>query len=286
MTSKLRLLERADSHSQAASVGSTSEFSFAGVSKEFLSPDGDPFVAVHSVSLDVEPGSFVTIIGPSGCGKSTLLNMAAGLMRPTTGLVTQRGTRITGVNPHVGYLTQQNNLMPWRTVEENVGIALEIRGVEKKERRRRIGEVLKRVGLHNVRDRYPAQLSGGMQKRVALARTLIYQPDSLLMDEPFGPLDAQLRLLLQSELLALWEQERKTIMFVTHDLEEAIVMADKVVVFGQAPGTIIHIEEINLPRPRDVVRLRSDREFAAIWERLWRLLEPQLGERVGHVDNH
>jgi NitT/TauT family transport system ATP-binding protein len=261
---------------QRSAEQATQEFTFAEVSKEFLNPDYQPFVAVHGVSLSVEPGTFVTIIGPSGCGKSTLLNMAAGLMAPTTGTVAHRGTDITAVNPHVGYLTQQNNLLPWRTAEANVALALEIQGVKKAERTERVDRVLKLVGLDHVRKRYPSQLSGGMQKRVALARTLVYEPDGLLMDEPFGPLDAQLRLVLQQELLALWERDRKTIMFVTHDLEEAILLADRVVVFGGAPGTIIHVEEVNLPRPRDIVELRSNAEFAAIWERLWKLLEPQL----------
>ncbi len=252
------------------------EFTFDDVTKEFLDPDGEPFVAVHGISLDIEQGSFVTIIGPSGCGKSTLLNMAAGLMVPTAGTVSHRGTPITAVNSTVGYLTQQNNLLPWRTAEANVALALEVQGIPKAERAVRVQRILDLVNLTNVRARYPAQLSGGMQKRVALARTLVYEPDSLLMDEPFGPLDAQLRLVMQRELLALWERDRRTIMFVTHDLEEAILLADRVVVFGSAPGTIIHVEKIDLPRPRDIVALRADQAFTTIWERLWRMLEPQL----------
>ena len=252
------------------------EFRFDGVAKEFSDPDGEPFVAVHGISLDVRAGSFVTIIGPSGCGKSTLLNMVAGLMKPTAGTVSHRGEPITRVNSTVGYLTQQNNLLPWRSAEDNVALALEIRGVPRRERRERVDRILELVGLQGVRKRYPSQLSGGMQKRVALARTLVYDPDSLLMDEPFGPLDAQLRLVLQRELLSLWERDRTTIMFVTHDLEEAILLADRVVVFGSSPGTIIHVEEIDLDRPRDIVELRGEPAFAAIWERLWGLLEPQL----------
>lgn len=252
------------------------EFTFADVTKEFLNPDGEPFVAVHDISLSIEQGSFVTVIGPSGCGKSTLLNMAAGLMSPTAGTVAHRGTPITAVNSTVGYLTQQNNLLPWRTAEANIALALEVQGVPKAERAERVKRILDLVNLTDVGRRYPSQLSGGMQKRVALARTLVYEPDSLLMDEPFGPLDAQLRLVMQRELLALWERERRTIMFVTHDLEEAILLADRVVVFSGAPGTIIHVEEIDFPRPRDIVSLRSDPAFTAVWERLWRMLEPQL----------
>jgi NitT/TauT family transport system ATP-binding protein len=251
------------------------EYEFRRVEKRFESVDGT-FTAVTDISLAIEQGTFVSIIGPSGCGKSTLLNMSAGLMRPSEGEVLYRGEPIRGINTSVGYMTQQNNLLPWRTLEKNVGIALEIQGVSRSERKERVAEVLHTVGLDGFGRRYPSQLSGGMQKRAAIARTLIYRPDTLLMDEPFGALDAQLRLSLQRELVDIWEHDKKTVLFVTHDLEEAILLSDRVVVFGTKPGRIIHIEDITLPRPRDLVTLRGDSHFTEVWERLWRLLEPQL----------
>jgi NitT/TauT family transport system ATP-binding protein len=251
------------------------ELRFANVHKSFASPGGAAFPAVENISLDIERGTFNCVIGPSGCGKSTLLNMAAGLMRPTSGEVVYRGELLTQTNDQVGYMTQQSLLLPWRTLEKNIGIALELRRVPRAERKRRVADMLARVGLEGFERRYPAQLSGGMQKRAAIARTLIYEPDTLLMDEPFGALDAQLKLVLQRELLALWERDRKTVIFVTHDLEEAMLLGDRVIVFGSSPGRIIHIENITFSRPRDLVQLRSEPEFAEMWERLWKLLDPR-----------
>lgn len=254
------------------------EFAFRDVSHYFLSSDNTPFLAVRDVSLEFPRRHFVTIIGPSGCGKSTLLNMAAGLFQPTVGEVLHRGSRIEEVNHTVGYMPQHDLLLPWRTVEGNVGIALEIKGVPRKERRERVHRILETVGLSGFKDSYPSQLSGGMRKRTALARVLIYEPDTLLMDEPFSALDAQLRVIMQRELLELWQEQRKSVLFVTHDLEEAILLADTVVVFGRSPGTVIHVEHLDLPRPRDLAKLRSTPEFSAVWTRLWKLLEGQFDD--------
>lgn len=263
---------------KARESGSREEFKFDDVSQYFLDPDDEPFLAVDGIRLTVPTGRFITIIGPSGCGKSTLLNMAAGLLRPTQGRVLHRGRPIDGVNTTVGYLTQHDHLLPWRSLEKNVGLALEVQGVNVRERKRRVEEMLSLVGLEGFAKSYPAQLSGGMRKRAALARLLIYEPETLLMDEPFGALDAQLRLVLQAELLRLWESKKKTVLFVTHDLEEAILMADEVVVFGTKPGRIIHTETVDLPRPRDLAALRADPRFTVIWKRLWSLIESQLPE--------
>ncbi|MGE3620595.1 MAG: ABC transporter ATP-binding protein [Acidimicrobiia bacterium] len=272
-------VERPTPPAPVAGGGTPAEFEFDDVTKEFAVPRRAPFVAVRGVDLRVETGSFVCLVGPSGCGKSTLLNMAAGLMEPTEGDVRYRGVPISRLNTDVGYVTQQNNLLPWRTLERNVGLALEIQGVSRRERKERIAATLERVGLSGFGGRYPAQLSGGMQKRASLARILIYEPATLLMDEPFGPLDAQLRLSMQRELVNIWERDRKTVIFVTHDLEEAILLGDKVVVFGASPGRVIHVEDVDLPRPRDIVHLRSDPAFLSIWARLWDLLEAQI--RIG-----
>jgi NitT/TauT family transport system ATP-binding protein len=173
----------------------------------------------------------------------------------------------------VGYITQQDNLLPWRTLEDNVAIALEIAGVSRAERKRRVAETIELVGLVGFEKHYPSQLSGGMRKRATLARTLIYSPDTLLMDEPFGALDAMLKNTLQLELLRLWDRDRKTVLFVTHDLDEAILLADEIVVFGTNPGRVIHVEKVNLPRPRNLSEIRGSSHFTEVWERLWALIE-------------
>ena len=235
------------------------------------------FVAVQDINLTIKRGEFVCIIGPSGCGKSTLLNMAAGLLHPSEGTVLYQGKEIRALNTQVGYVTQRDTLLPWRTAERNVALALELQGVPAAERKRRVDDVLRQVHLDGKGNRYPSQLSGGMMKRAALAQILVYEPTTLLMDEPFGALDAQLRMSLQRDLLEICEKTEKTVLFVTHDLEEAILLGDRVVVFGTNPGRIIHVEDIHLPRPRDLVSLRSNPEFGATWEKLWGLLAPQIG---------
>jgi len=247
---------------------------FEGVSKVFATAEGSkPFLAVHDVNLDVAAGRFVCLIGPSGSGKSTLLNMTAGLFNPTRGTVYHDGRPVREVNTRVGYITQQDNLLPWRTLEDNVAIALEIRGYSRAQRKQLVAETIEMVGLAGFEKHYPSQLSGGMRKRATLARTLIYSPDTLLLDEPFGALDAMLKNALQTELLRLWERDRKTVLFVTHDLDEAILLADEIVVFGTNPGRIIHIETVNFERPRSLTDIRRTPEFTEVWERLWALIE-------------
>ena len=238
------------------------------------------FLALHDVNLAIQQGRFVSFVGPSGCGKSTLLNMVAGLIRPTEGAVHYKGRAVDGINTDVGYITQDDNLLPWRTLLENVEVALEFRRVGPEERRDRAHRYIGRVGLDGFEHHYPHELSGGMRKRVALIRTLIYEPDVILMDEPFGPLDAQTRVILQDELLRLWEGTGKTIVFVTHDLVEAIALSDEIVLFGRAPGTIKHVYPVPLPRPRDVFRIHADPQFPAFYERLWR----DLKEEISTVD--
>lgn len=252
--------------------------SFSKVSRVFLSDD-KPFLALHDVNLEVPRGKFVSLIGPSGCGKSTLLNLAAGLLRPTTGVVRYEGINVQGVNAKAGYITQRDNLLPWRTVRRNVEISLEIQRVPRSERAQRVDETLARVGLADFASHYPAQLSGGMRKRAGLARTLVYGPETLLMDEPFAALDAILRLAMQRDLMKMWEADGRTVLFVTHDLEEAILLSDYVVVFGIQPGRILHVEPVTLPRPRDLVELRATSEFNETWDRLWGMIENQLSLR-------
>jgi NitT/TauT family transport system ATP-binding protein len=252
-----------------------------GVAKQFYR-DGQPLLACRDVNLQVQQGEFVAVVGPSGCGKSTLLNMVAGLMRPSAGTIWYDGRPVADVNRRVGYMTQRDNLLPWRTVETNIGIALEIAHVDGAERHRRVERFVNLVGLSGFEKAYPAELSGGMRKRVALARTLIYDPETLLMDEPFGALDAQLKLILHAELLRIWEESRKTIVFVTHDLTEAITLADKVIVLSSRPGTVKLTQAIDLARPRDVFKIRFTERFGQLHELLWAALEDDIrkGEEV------
>lgn len=233
-------------------------------------------LALRDVNLEVGRGRFVSLVGPSGCGKSTFLNMIAGLVRPTDGEVLFEGQPVTGVNTRVGYITQDDNLLPWRTLQENVELALEFRGVPAGRRRELAARYIARVGLAGFEHHYPHELSGGMRKRTALIRTLIYDPDVLLMDEPFGPLDAQTRVILQDELLKLWEGSGKTVVFVTHDLVEAIALSDDIALFSRGPGTIKRVYQVPLPRPRDVFRIHASPEFPAFYDQLWRDLREEI----------
>jgi NitT/TauT family transport system ATP-binding protein len=252
-----------------------------GISKQFYR-NGEALLACSNVSLYIQRGEFVAVVGPSGCGKSTLLNMTAGLMKPSGGAVRYDGALVDGVNRNVGYMTQRDNLLPWRSVEANVGLALQIARAPAAERQRKVQEYIRLVGLTGFEKHYPSELSGGMRKRVALARTLIYDPETLLMDEPFGALDAQLKLILQQELLKLWDRTRKTIIFVTHDLAEAVTLADRVVVMSSRPGKVKLVQEIDLPRPRDVFTVRFTERFGELHQLLWEALEEdiRLGEEV------
>ena len=246
-----------------------------GVAKQFYR-DGRPLLACQDINVEVQRGDFISIVGPSGCGKSTLLNLIAGLSRPTRGQITYAGAPVSGPNRRVGYMTQRDNLLPWRSVEANIGVALELARVNGSERRQRVERFINLVGLAGFEKHFPSELSGGMRKRVALARTLIYDPETLLMDEPFGALDAQLKLILHGELLKLWEQARKTIVFVTHDLTEALTLADRVVVMSSRPGTVKLVQEVDLPRPRDVFKVRFTPRFGELHEQLWSALEEHI----------
>ena len=251
---------------------------FRNVSKVFFK--GEQRVhALRNISLEVKAGELLAIVGPSGCGKSTLLNLAAGLMAPGVGEVLYEGQPVTQVNTKVSYVTQKDNLLPWRTVESNIGLPLELgrhRSMSAEEKKTRLARYVDMVGLSGFERHFPSELSGGMRKRTQLARSLVYEPDTLLMDEPFGALDAQLKLMLQAELLKTWEGSGKTLIFVTHDLTEAISLADRVIVISARPGTVRTIAEINLPRPRDVFTIRFAPEFGRYFEELWQALRQDL----------
>lgn len=235
------------------------------------------YTAVEDTSLAVAAGEFVSVVGPTGCGKSTLLNVAAGLLAPSSGEVRVHGAPLAGVNAKAGYMFQADALMPWRNALDNVTAGLEFRGVPRAERESRAREWLARVGLAGFEDRYPHQLSGGMRKRVALAQMLIMDPEILLMDEPFSALDVQTRQLMENELLDLWSADRKSVLFITHDLEEAIALSDRVVVLAAGPATRPLGEfAIDLPRPRDVAEIRMLPQFVALHEAIWHVLKSEV----------
>ena len=228
--------------------------------------------AVSDVSFSVAAGEFVAIVGPSGCGKSTLLKAIAGLVPLTSGSIAFGG----GLETRVGFVFQTDALLPWSTASGNIELALRLAGASAAAARNRARALLAHVGLENAADLFPGQLSGGMRKRVALARTLIYEPETLLMDEPFGALDAQLKLLMLDQLQELTRQRQMTVVFVTHDLGEAITLADRVVVFSARPGRIRTIRTVDMPRPRDVFRIRFTEDFAHLHEALWDELKDEV----------
>ncbi len=237
----------------------------------------EPYVALREVDLTAADGEFVALVGPTGCGKSTLLIAAAGLLAPSRGEVSVFGERLRELNRKAGYLFQADALMPWRNARDNVALGLELAGVGKLEAASRAQDWLRRVGLAAHGERYPHQLSGGMRKRVALAQTLILDPKILLMDEPFSALDIQTRQLMENELLQLWSQDQKCVLFVTHDLEEAIALADRVVVLSAGPGAHPVGEfAIDLPRPRDVAEIRLDTHFVELHAAIWQILKREV----------
>ena len=233
-------------------------------------------IALGQVDLAIDDGEFVSFIGPSGCGKSTLLNMIAGIIAPSMGSILHDGREVIGPNTATGYMTQQESLLPWRTAAANICLPLVLRRRPRAEIDARVAAMLALVGLKGFGGHFPAQLSGGMKKRIALAQILSYDPATLLMDEPFGALDAQLKLLMQAELMRIWEGARKTIVFVTHDLAEAITMSDRVVVFSSRPGRIKAIEKVELPRPRDPLKIQFEPAYRDIYQTLWDLLAPEI----------
>jgi NitT/TauT family transport system ATP-binding protein len=237
---------------------------------------------LDDASLQVESGEFVALLGPSGCGKSTLLNAIAGLLDPleceVSGTITLDGDPGGRRSSRLGYVFQRDALLPWRTMLENVQLGLEIRGMDKARRVRTACELMKLVGLEGFEGYYPHQTSGGMRQRAQLIRTLAYEPAAILMDEPFGALDAQNRMLLQAELLRLWERTRTTILFVTHDLAEAITLAQRVVVFSKRPGRVKHVYDIPLRSPRDPFEIRATSEFAELETRIWAGLRDEFRE--------
>ena len=250
-----------------------------GVACTFTSRDdpGQRYTAVSEVTLTVGAGEFVAVVGPTGCGKSTLLNVAAGLLAPSTGSVRVFGEPLTGINRRAGYMFQADSLMPWRTALGNVMAGLEFHGVPAADARAQADDWLKRVGLGGFGDRYPHQLSGGMRKRTSLAQTLALDPDIILMDEPFSALDIQTRQLMENEVLALWAAKKKAVLFITHDLDEAIAMSDSVVVMSAGPASRpIGAFDVDIPRPRDVAEIKVNPRFIELHRAIWDVLRDEV----------
>lgn len=248
-----------------------------GVSRHFRTPEGGLYQALADIQLSVRAGAFVSLVGPSGCGKSTLLNIIAGLLAADRGRVEIFGRPLSGINRRAAYMFQQDALLPWKTVTGNIALGLELRGVVAGEARARAAEWIERVGLRHFGGSYPFQLSGGMRKRAAMAQVFITDPDILLMDEPFGALDVHTRQRMETEALALWSGTSKTVIFVTHDLEEAIALSDEVVILSAGPGShVIGRHAIPLARPRNLIDIRTDADFAEIYRALWSSLRQEV----------
>ena len=238
--------------------------------------DGRSVPVLTDVSLEVAQGEFLAIVGPSGCGKSTLLNIVSGLFPPTTGRVTVDGVPVEGINPRIGYMFARDALLPWRTSLANVAFGPELAGEPADRREARARDLLRLTGLAGFEGSYPSQLSQGMRQRVSLARTLARNPDILLMDEPFGALDTQTRLLMQEELLRIWEANQKTILFVTHSVDEAVVLSDRIVVMTARPGTVKKSVEVPFGRPRVVEDLMHDVAAMELRTDLWHLVKAEV----------
>lgn len=259
-----------DTTARAGAAGTRSLISVNNLTRTFASPAGT-LNAIEDITLDIRSGEFLAIVGPSGCGKTTLLRILAGLDKPTAGTLDAPGTF-----PSNALVFQGRSVFPWMTVEDNIVYGLKLGGVSRSNRSAHADELLRMIGIERFRRSYPHQLSEGMRQRVAIARALAVDPDLLLMDEPFSALDEQTKLLLQDEVLEIWERTRKTIVFITHSIDEALVMADRVVVFTAQPGRVKAIVDVRFPRPRGFLAVRSDPRFAERFQHIWELLRDEV----------
>src|SRR5690349_5016777 len=250
--------------------------SLRDLTKSFKSESGT-YIAVKDISFEAKAGSFVSLVGPSGCGKSTILNMIAGLLTPTTGAVEVFGTPLHGLNKRASYMFQQDSLLPWKTVEENIGLGLQFRRNDRREVIERAGAWVRRVGLEGFEKSYPYQLSGGMRKRVSMAQSWIVDPDIILMDEPFAALDVHTRQRMEGQILDLWAGSSKTVLFITHDLEEAIALSDQVIVLSAGPGShIVGSHNVDLSRPRNLLDIKTDPRFVELYRIIWSDLRQEV----------
>ena len=258
-------------------AGEGARIEVAGLTKRYLTPKGETFTAIRDVSMTVEAGQFCSIVGPTGCGKSTTLAQVSGLEHPSAGSVKVGGNLVEGITNGVSYMFQADALFPWKSVLSNVMMGPVLLGMPKREATDLARDWLRRVGLAGFEDRYPHQLSGGMRKRVAMAAALINNPRILLMDEPFGALDVQTKAIMQNELLKLWEELRPSVLFITHDLDEAVALSDRVVIMTSSPGSIKDVFDIDLPRPRgNVQEIRHEERFLELQGRIWESLKDEV----------
>jgi NitT/TauT family transport system ATP-binding protein len=271
----LPMQDESTSTQNASSLG-TYSIELRNVTKRFLTPADKVFTAIRDINLTVAPGEFVAVVGPTGSGKSTTLGLISGLERPSEGEVQVMGKPVQGIDPRIGYVFQADAVFPWKNVLNNVATGPRFRGQPKAQALERARDWIARVGLSGFEDRYPHQLSGGMRKRVALAQTFINEPQILLMDEPFSALDVQTRTMMEDELLLLWSAYSASVVFVTHDLEEAISLADRVCVITSGPGTIKGIYTIDLPRPRTVAEIRFEPRFLQLYHQIWEDLRDEV----------
>ncbi len=269
-------MENASAITQNESNQGIAAIELQNVTKRFRTPTGGAYTALRDLSLTVAPGEFCAIVGPTGCGKSTTLGLISGLERPSVGGVQVMGNGVQGIDPRIGYVFQSDAVFPWKNVLSNVASGPLFRGRPKAEALASARDWIARVGLAGFEDRYPHQLSGGMRKRVALAQTFINEPQILLMDEPFSALDVQTRTLMEDELLHMWSSINASVVFVTHDLEEAISLADKVCVLTAGPATVKGIYTIDLPRPRNVAEIRFEPRFVHLYQEIWSDLRDEV----------
>jgi len=256
--------------------GSSAAIDFRDVSLRFISGDGQATITLRNFSMRVARGEFVAIVGPTGCGKSTTLNLITGLLRPTVGEVDVMGRKVDGIDPRIGFVFQADAVFPWRNVIDNVAAGPIFRGASQAKAHAEALQWIERVGLTGFEHHYPHQLSGGMRKRVALAQTFINKPEILLMDEPFSALDMQTRTLMQDELLRLWSASGGSVVFVTHDIEEAIALADRVLVLSARPATLKAVYPVDLPRPRVMAQVRYEPAFIELSKRIWADLREEV----------
>lgn len=276
----MNVVQAAASRVAQGTVSPDAAIAIEDVTLRFTTPDGHMMTAIRDFTMTVGRGEFACVVGPTGCGKSTTLNLVTGLLKPTTGTVRVMGRPVESISPDIGFVFQADALFPWRSVIDNVAAGPLYRGAARREAHERARDWIARVGLARFENHYPHQLSGGMRKRVALAQTFINQPKILLMDEPFSALDVQTRTLMQDELLTLWSELRSSVVFVTHDLEEAVALADKVYLLTAGPGTVKSIYDIDLPRPRIMADIRYDTKFIEIARVIWNDLREEV--QIGH----
>ncbi len=275
MNNSLSMKDGSTSTQNASSLD-TYAIELRNVTKRFLTPTGKAYTAIRDINMTVAPGEFVAVVGPTGCGKSTTLGLISGLERPSEGSVQVMGKPVQGIDPRIGYVFQADAVFPWRNVLNNVATGPLFRGRPKSEALERARDWIARVGLSGFENHYPHQLSGGMRKRVALAQTFINEPQILLMDEPFSALDVQTRTMMEDELLHMWSSISASVVFVTHDLEEAISLADRVCVLTSGPGTVKGIYTIDLPRPRNVAEIRFEPRFVQLYHEIWEDLRNEV----------